>query len=327
MMDLRHWLLAGVAATTLSGTAPAFAQAPRSLFEQTPTNMGAAPVTMGLQASLPAKADSAAPALKPTQAPEKAAEAPSRAPAAKPRSERRRLASRGDATPTIPSEPAPGFAAATATPTAGPQATEAPKPMTRTERRRARLDARRQAAAPEATPQPAIATNPFQTLFGAQPAQERGERLAPVAGRGQIDALVSHHARLNSVPEALVHRVIVRESKYNPRAVGRGGAMGLMQIKTATARGVGYTGGPAGLLDAETNLTYAVKYLAGAWRVSGGSHDRAVSNYARGYYYEAKRQGLGPVRGRRGRGAEPEVAAAPQQPTFFSLFSQQASNQ
>ena len=50
--------------------------------------------------------------------------------------------------------------------------------------------------------------------------------------------------------------------------------------------------GPAGLLDAETNLTYGIKYLAGAWRVSGGSHDRAVSHYARGYYYEAKRKGL-----------------------------------
>ena len=32
-------------------------------------------------------------------------------------------------------------------------------------------------------------------------------------------------------------------------------------------------------------------------RVSGGSQDRAVSHYARGYYYEAKRMGLhGPSR-------------------------------
>jgi soluble lytic murein transglycosylase-like protein len=34
-----------------------------------------------------------------------------------------------------------------------------------------------------------------------------------------------------------VHRVIMRESRYNPRAVGHGGALGLMQIKHATARG------------------------------------------------------------------------------------------
>ena len=50
------------------------------------------------------------------------------------------------------------------------------------------------------------------------------------------------------MPEALVHRVIVRESKYRPQLVGRGGTIGLMQIKLATARGVGYSGdadGPA----------------------------------------------------------------------------------
>jgi soluble lytic murein transglycosylase-like protein len=86
--------------------------------------------------------------------------------------------------------------------------------------------------------------------------------------------------------------VIVRESRYNPRAVGRGGTMGLMQIKTATARGVGYTGDAAGLLDADTNLTYGVRYLAGAWRTAGGNPDRAIAYYAGGYYYHAKRQGL-----------------------------------
>ncbi len=67
--------------------------------------------------------------------------------------------------------------------------------------------------------------------------------------------------------------------------------MGLMQIKTATARGVGYGGSAAGLLDPETNLTFAVRYLAGAYRLAGGNHDRAVSYYARGYYYDAKSKG------------------------------------
>ena len=67
--------------------------------------------------------------------------------------------------------------------------------------------------------------------------------------------------------------------------------MGLMQIKLATARGLGYTGSARGLLDAETNLTYAVKYLAGAYRVAGGNHDRTIMHYARGYYYAAKGKG------------------------------------
>jgi soluble lytic murein transglycosylase-like protein len=118
---------------------------------------------------------------------------------------------------------------------------------------------------------------------GAQPAYSMT--------RGEIDALVASHAAANGVPVALVHRVIIRESRYNPSLVGKGGAMGLMQIKTATARGVGYGGSAAGLLDPRTNLTYAVRYLAGAYRLAGGNHDRAVSYYASGYYYAAKGKG------------------------------------
>ena len=78
-----------------------------------------------------------------------------------------------------------------------------------------------------------------------------------LAQRAAYDALVATHAQANGVPEALVHRVIVRESRYQPRLVGRGGTIGLMQIKLATARGLGYTGTAEGLRDPDTNLTYA----------------------------------------------------------------------
>ena len=115
---------------------------------------------------------------------------------------------------------------------------------------------------------------------------------AQAQSRAQYEALVATHAKANNVPEALVHRVIVRESKYQPRLVGRGGTIGLMQIKLATARGLGYTGDAAGLRDPDTNLTYGVKYLAGAYRAANGDHDRAVHYYASGYYYAAKRQRL-----------------------------------
>ena len=81
-----------------------------------------------------------------------------------------------------------------------------------------------------------------------------------------------------------------RESRYNASLVGRGGTIGLMQIKLATARGLGYTGTAEGLRDPDTNLAYAVKYLAGAYRAADGDHDRAVRYYAGGYYYAAKRQ-------------------------------------
>jgi soluble lytic murein transglycosylase-like protein len=111
------------------------------------------------------------------------------------------------------------------------------------------------------------------------------------AQRAQYEAMVAAHAQANGVPVELVHRVIKRESRYNPRAVHRGN-YGMMQIKLATARSMGYTGTAEGLLDPETNLTYAVKYLAGAYRAAHGNHSRAVAYYAGGYYYVAKRQRL-----------------------------------
>lgn len=114
----------------------------------------------------------------------------------------------------------------------------------------------------------------------------------PAAGNTpEMQRLVDKYADLYDVPASLVHRVIRRESSYNPGA-RNGPYYGLMQILPQTARAMGYGGSPSGLLDAETNLKYAGKYLRGAWLVSGGSEDRAVMWYAKGYYYEAKRKGL-----------------------------------
>jgi soluble lytic murein transglycosylase-like protein len=72
------------------------------------------------------------------------------------------------------------------------------------------------------------------------------------------------------------------------------GNYGLMQIRLGTARAMGYSGSAAGLLDAQTNMTYAVRYLAGAYRAAGGNENRAVALYASGYYYQAKAKGLSP---------------------------------
>jgi soluble lytic murein transglycosylase-like protein len=108
------------------------------------------------------------------------------------------------------------------------------------------------------------------------------------AQHAEIDALVATQASANGVPEALVHRVIVRESRYRAHLVGRGGTIGLMQIKLATARGLGYTGDAEGLRDPNTNLAYGVKYLAGAYRAANGDHGRAMHYYASGYYQAAK---------------------------------------
>lgn len=107
----------------------------------------------------------------------------------------------------------------------------------------------------------------------------------------QMRRLIQASAREHGIPEALLHRVIQRESDY--RADARNGPYwGLMQILPQTARTMGFQGQPQDLLDAETNLKYALKYLRGAYLVADGDWDRSIMWYARGYYYEAKRKGL-----------------------------------
>ena len=121
---------------------------------------------------------------------------------------------------------------------------------------------------------------------------------APVwAGQGarasEYDHLVAKHAAAHGVPEALVRRVIHIESKGNPRVVSKGN-YGLMQIRLGTARAMGYGGDANGLLNADTNMAYAVRYLAGAYRAAGGNSEQAIRNYQRGYYDRAKARGFSP---------------------------------
>ena len=104
-----------------------------------------------------------------------------------------------------------------------------------------------------------------------------------------MDRLVDKYAKLYDMPASLIHRVIQRESDYNA-AARHGPYYGLMQILPQTAQTMGFKGPASGLLDAETNLKYAGKYLRGAWLLSHGSQDKAVYWYAHGYYYEAKRR-------------------------------------
>jgi Transglycosylase SLT domain len=112
-------------------------------------------------------------------------------------------------------------------------------------------------------------------------------------GYGEIDGMASAQASANGVPVSLVERVIKRESGGNPRAVSAGN-YGLMQIRLGTARAMGFSGSASELLDPQVNMTYAVRYLAGAYRAAGGNENRAVALYASGYSSQAKAQGFSP---------------------------------
>ncbi len=104
-----------------------------------------------------------------------------------------------------------------------------------------------------------------------------------LGGRSELDGLVAQQAGAAGVPLSLAERVVRRESGGNPRAM-HAGNYGLMQIRLGTARAMGYSGSAAGLLDPAVNMTYAMRYLAGAYRAAGGNESRAVALYARGYH-------------------------------------------
>jgi soluble lytic murein transglycosylase-like protein len=134
----------------------------------------------------------------------------------------------------------------------------------------------------------------FRSLFVAAAAlsfcSAAGAAESPPHPAG-LDALIAHYATMHGIPARLVHRVIVHESGYNAHVVHLK-FYGLMQITYQSARAMGYTGTPEGLLDPAVNLTYAVPYLANAYKAAGGDEAAAVRLYASGYYYEAKRKHL-----------------------------------
>jgi soluble lytic murein transglycosylase-like protein len=115
----------------------------------------------------------------------------------------------------------------------------------------------------------------------AEPVAERNA--APdYSGRAQYDALIARYAAENDVPLPLAHAVIEKESGYNAKATGRG-TVGLMQIKPATARGIGYKGSTSGLYDPATNLEWGMKYLGTAHKLGGGDVCGTALRYQGGH--------------------------------------------
>lgn len=80
---------------------------------------------------------------------------------------------------------------------------------------------------------------------------------ALAALRGRYRALVQDAARTYEVEAALLHAVISVESRYNPRAVSKKGASGLMQLMPETAKRYGV----ANIFDPAQNIRAGAQYL------------------------------------------------------------------
>lgn len=95
--------------------------------------------------------------------------------------------------------------------------------------------------------------------------------------------IINSYAKQYGVPVALAHAVIRIESNYRPSARGSHGEIGLMQIKPATARMMGYSGSAKGLYNPDTNIKYGMKYLAAAHKLGGGGTCQTILKYNAGH--------------------------------------------
>ena len=90
--------------------------------------------------------------------------------------------------------------------------------------------------------------------------------------------IIEAAARSHGVETALVHAVIHAESGYNPRAVSRAGAQGIMQLMPDTARRFGVQNS----FDATENIRGGVKYLSELLTMFNGDKELALAGYNAG---------------------------------------------
>jgi soluble lytic murein transglycosylase-like protein len=100
----------------------------------------------------------------------------------------------------------------------------------------------------------------------------------PAATKPTLDQMVNEVASRHNVDPQLVRAVIGAESNWNPHAVSRTGAQGLMQLEPSTARLLGVSQS----FDPKQNLEGGVTYLRMLLERYGGDLDKALAAYNAG---------------------------------------------
>jgi soluble lytic murein transglycosylase-like protein len=98
------------------------------------------------------------------------------------------------------------------------------------------------------------------------------------AGKDRFAPIVEEAARDHQVDPALLHAVITAESGYNPDAVSRKGAVGLMQLMPETARRYGVENS----FDPTQNIQGGTKYLSDLLQMFNNNLELAVAAYNAG---------------------------------------------
>ena len=94
----------------------------------------------------------------------------------------------------------------------------------------------------------------------------------------QYSPMIERASLAHGVEKALVHAVISAESGYNPYAVSRAGALGIMQLMPDTAKRYGVKNS----LDPVDNINGGVRYLKDLLVMFNGNIELAVAAYNAG---------------------------------------------
>jgi soluble lytic murein transglycosylase-like protein len=104
------------------------------------------------------------------------------------------------------------------------------------------------------------------------------------------DAEIRSAAQRHGVEEAIVRAIIHAESSFNPNAISRAGAQGLMQLMPATARRFGVSNS----FDPTQNISGGVQYLAWLLKRYNGDLTLAAAGYNAGEGAVDRHKGVPP---------------------------------